>query len=98
MGAALEHDRLGVGDCLGRQRTLLAELQPENFAGQVKPHDLPAAVAKHFMGSHAAALDMIDILRRLVIAENLAVARKRHDGPHHLHPLAKCSPLGHKSS
>ena len=66
-----------------------ANCKPENIARQVKSADLAAAITEDFVGADAAADDLVNVVGRLVFAENLGVARIRHDSAHQLHGLGE---------
>jgi hypothetical protein len=78
--AALDHQHLHVGDCLGRQGVLVGELEPENVARQVKSSDLAATVAQNLVGSHRAADHLVKVLGQLVLAVNFCIARIGYGG------------------
>ena len=80
--AALDHQHLGVGDCLGRKRMFGREFEPEYVTGHIEAADLAAAIAENLVGPYRAADDLVEVLGRLILTENLGVARKRHGGAH----------------
>ncbi len=86
---ALDDQYLGIGDGFGRKGVLVGELKPENVAGQIESADLAAAVAEDFVGAYGATDDLVEVFGGLVFAENLRIARIRHDGAHQMDGLGK---------
>ena len=83
-GTALDHQDLAVSDRLRRKRVLLASLETENVARQMEAADLPTSVDQHLVGPHRPAHDLVEVVRRLVLPVDLAIARKRHQCTHQL--------------
>ena len=104
-GAALDHEHLAVGDRLGGEGVLVADLEAEHVARQVERADLAAAVVEDLVGAHRAADDLVDVIGRLVLAVDLGVAGERHRRAHQLDragesagcsdgPVARFAPIG----
>ncbi len=75
---APHHDHMGLRDRFRRRGMVGAELDPEHVAGMIEGFDLPASVLQDLVNPHGAAQDHVDIVRRLVLAVDFGVARKRH--------------------
>src|ERR1051326_9141540 len=67
----------------------VTEFQAEHVAGQVEAADLAAAVAEDLVGAHRAADQLVEIIGRLVLAEDFRVARKHHGGDDQLQVLSQ---------
>ena len=60
----------GVDNRLRREAVLGADLEAENVADKVKGADLAAAVREQLVAPHRAGHDLVDVVRRLLLAED----------------------------
>src|SRR3954467_12323633 len=73
--APVDHQKLSIGDRLGREGVHLAGLQTEDVAGHVEGSNLPSTFAQGFVNAHRPADHPVEIIGRTIFAVDLAVAR-----------------------
>src|SRR3954452_15057474 len=69
--AALHQADGGVHDRLRGEAMVGSDLEAEDVVGEVKGADLAAAVGEQLVAPYRAGYDLVDVIGRLLLAENL---------------------------
>jgi hypothetical protein len=83
-GVSLDHKDDAFVDCLGRKLMIFTEFEAEDVTWKIEGTDLAPTVVENFVGSHRAADNLVDIVRRLVLPVDLGVAQEPHWRSHQI--------------